>query len=101
MTQAAAPPPHLALTGADPSPLGQPQEQAPVDGPHAEVEIKSQLKPGSSLAKEEDPKPSDHLYKLQIRLCAYGISKRTLRAPTKENALALITVDIGSENTEE
>ena len=53
------------------------------------------------MAKEEDPKPSDHLYKLQIRLCAYGISKRTLRAPTKENALALITVDIGSENTEE
>ena len=29
--QAAAPPPHLGLTGADPSPPGQPQEQTPVD----------------------------------------------------------------------
>ena len=30
-TQAAAPPPHLALTGADPSPPGKPQKQTPVD----------------------------------------------------------------------
>jgi len=44
-TQAAAPPPLLALTGANPSPPGQPQEQTSVDDPHAEVEIKSQLKP--------------------------------------------------------
>ena len=55
MTQAAAPPPHLGLTGADPRPPGQPQEQTPVD-PHAEVEIKPQLKPRGSVAKEEDPK---------------------------------------------
>jgi len=40
--QAAAPPPHLALTGADPSLPGQPQEQTPVDNPHAEVETKPQ-----------------------------------------------------------
>ena len=40
VTQAAAPPPHLALTGATPSPPGQPQEQTPVDDPHVEVEIK-------------------------------------------------------------
>ena len=66
-TQAAAPPPHLALTEANPSPPGQPQEQTPVDGPHAEVEIKSQLKPRGSVAKEEDPKPSHQLYKLQIK----------------------------------
>ena len=39
-TQAAEPPPHLALTGANPSPAGQPQEQTPVDNPHAEMEIK-------------------------------------------------------------
>ena len=52
----AAPSPHLALTGADPSPPGQPQEQIPVDDPHAEVEIKPQLKPRGSVAKEEDPK---------------------------------------------
>ena len=56
--QAAAPPPHVALTGANPSPPGQPQEQTPVDNPHAEVEIKPQLKPRGSVAKEEDPKPS-------------------------------------------
>ena len=57
-TQTAAPPPHLALTGADPSPLRQPQEQIPVDDPYPEVEIKSQLKPRGSVTKEEDPKTS-------------------------------------------
>ena len=61
-TQAAAPPPHLALTGAGPSPPGKPQEQTPVDDPHAEVEIKPQLKPRGSVAKEEDPKPSHQLW---------------------------------------
>ena len=66
-TQAAAPPPHLALTGADPSPPGQPLEQTLVDNPHAELEIKPQLKPRGSVDKEEDPKPSDQLYKLQIK----------------------------------
>jgi len=50
-------PPHLALTGANPSPPGQPQEQTPVDDPHAEVEIKPQLKPRGNAAKEEGPKP--------------------------------------------
>ena len=66
MTQAAVPPPHLALTGANPSPPGQPQEQTPFDKPYAEVEIKPQLKFKVSVAKEEDPKPSPKLYKLQI-----------------------------------
>ena len=66
-TQAAAPPPHPALTGADPSPPGQPQEQTLADNPHAELEIKPQLKPRGSVAKEEDPKPSHQLYKLQIK----------------------------------
>jgi len=90
VTQAAAPPPHLTLTGADPSPPGQPQEQTPVDNPHEEVEIKPQLKPRGSVAKEEDPKPSPDLYKLQIkstwsaRQTVYGIYKRTLRTPTKK-----------------
>ena len=63
MTQAAAPLPHLALTGANPSPLGRPQEQTPVDDPHGEVEIKPQLKSRDSVAKEEDLKPSHQLYK--------------------------------------
>ena len=46
-TQAAAPPPHLTLTGANPSPPGQPQEQTPVDDPHAEVEIIHNWNPGA------------------------------------------------------
>jgi len=107
VTQAAAPPPHLALTGADPSPLGQPQEQAPVDGPHAEVEIKSQLKSRAVWLRKRTQNlptsctscrlnPQDQLG----RLCVYGIHKRTLRPPTKENALVLTAVDIGGKNTQ-
>ena len=38
-----------------------------MDDPHAEVEIKPQLKPRGSVAKEEDPKHSQQLYKLQIK----------------------------------
>ena len=66
MIQAAAIPPHLVLTGADPSLLGQPQEQSPVDDPHAEVEIKPQLNSRGHVAKEEDQNPFRQLYKLQI-----------------------------------
>jgi len=36
-----------------------------MDDPHAEVEIKPQLKPRDSVAKEEDPKPPHQLYKIQ------------------------------------
>ena len=79
-----------------------------MDNPHAEVEIKPQLKPRGSVTKEEDPKPSHQLYKLQIKStqstrqtrCLWNI-KRALRALTKENALALIAVDIGGKNTED
>ena len=42
------------------------QKQTPVDDPHAEVEIKPQLKPRGSVAKEKDTKPSHQLHKLQI-----------------------------------
>jgi hypothetical protein len=66
-TQATVPPPHLAHTGTDPNPPGQPQEQTPADNSHAQVEIKPQLKPKGGVAKEEDPKPSCQLYKLQIK----------------------------------
>jgi len=38
-----------------------------VDSPQAKVEIKPELKPRVSAAKEEDPKPSHQLYKLQIK----------------------------------
>ena len=73
VTQANLPPPYLALTGANPSPPGQPQEQTPVDDPHAEVEIEPQLKSKGSVAKEEDPKPSHQMDKLQIKsACVYG-----------------------------
>ena len=79
-----------------------------MDDPHAEVEIKAQLKPKGNVSKEEDPKPSQHLYKLQIkstwstgRLCVYGIYKRSLRILIKENALVLIAVDIGVKKTQE
>ena len=66
-TQATAPPAHLALTGANPSPSGQPQEQTPLDDPHSELEIKPQLKPRGRVAKEEDPKPSHQLCELQVK----------------------------------
>ena len=56
-TQGAAPPPHLVITGTNSRPPEQPQEPTSVDDPHAEVEIKPQLKPRGSVAKEEDPKP--------------------------------------------
>ena len=76
VTQAAAPPPHLALTGANPSPPGKPEEQTPVDDPCVEEEIKPQLKSRGKLAKEEDPKPSHQLYKLQTK--STGSTRKTL-----------------------
>ena len=75
-----------------------------MDDPHAEVEIKPQLKPGGSVAKEEDPKPS---HQLQIKSTGsqadsvYGIYKRSLRAPTEGNALALLAVGTGGNNSQE
>ena len=53
------------------------------------------------MAKEEDPEPFHQLYKLQIKSTQstrqtfdYGIYKKTMRGPTKENTLALTDVDI-------
>ena len=72
------------------------------------MEIKPQLKPRGSVAEEEDPKPSQQLYKLPMkstrstrRLCVCGIYERPLRVPAEENALALMTVGIGGKNTQE
>ena len=59
------------------------------------------------MAKEEDPKPSHQLYKLQIKFTQSTRQTlsmeyiKTLRAPTKENTLVLIAVDIGGKNTQE
>ena len=79
-----------------------------MDNPHVEVEIKPQLKPRSSVAKEEDPKPSTSCTRCRLnphdqlgRLCVYEIYKRSLRAPTKEKTPVLIAVDIRGKNTEE
>ena len=79
-----------------------------MDDPYPKVEIKSQLKPRGSVTEEEDPKPSHQLYSCRLnphnqlgRLYAYGMYKKTVRAPTKENALVLIAVDIGGKNTQE
>ena len=76
-----------------------------MDDSHAEVEIEPQLKPRGSVAKEEDLPTSCTSCRLNPHdqlgiLCVYGIYKRTLRAPTKENALVLIAVDIGDKNTQ-
>ena len=79
-----------------------------MDNSYPEVEIKSQLKPGDGVTKEEYPKPSHQLYSCRLnphdqlgRLCVYGIHRRSLRAPKKENTLVVIAVDIGGKNTEE
>ena len=79
-----------------------------MDDPHAEVEMKPQLKPRVSVAKEEDSKPSPSCTSCRLnphdqlsRLCAYGIYKRTLKTPTKENTLLLIAMDTGGKNTQE
>ena len=108
VTQAAVPPPLLALTGADPRPPGQPQEQTQVDDPCTKVEINHNWNPGAVWLRKKTQNlptsctscrlnPHDQLG----RLCAYGRYKRTLRAPTKENALFPIAVYTGGKNSQE
>ena len=54
-----------------------------MDDPHAEVEIKSQLKSRGSGTKEKDLKPYQQLYNLQIKptqstrqtLCLWNLTK--------------------------
>ena len=86
-----------------------------MDNPHLEVEIKPQLNPRGSVAKEEDSKPSYQLTSCRLnlrdllsRLCVYRIYKRPSRAPTKTKqnktnkqtkTLDLKTVDVGGKNT--
>ena len=87
--------------GANPSPPGQPQEQTPGDGPHAEVGIKPQVKPGVVwLRKKTQHLPTSSTscrlnpHDQPGRLCVYGIYKRSLRAPTEENAPVLTAADL-------
>ena len=79
-----------------------------MDDPHVEVEIKTQLKPRGSVAKEKDPKPSTSCTSCRLnphdqlgRHCVYGIYKRSLRTAIKENVLFLIVVDFRGKNTQE
>ena len=79
-----------------------------MDDPHVQMEIKPQLKPRGSVAKEETQNLPTSCTSCKLnphnqlgRLCVYGIYKRTLRAPTKENALVVIAVDVGGKNTQE
>ena len=73
-----------------------------MEDPHAEGHV-------GSVTKEEDPKPSHQLYKLQIKstrstrqtVSLEYIKGPTKETPTKENTLVLIIMDIGGKNTEE
>ena len=107
-TQAAAPPPHLALTGANPAPPGQPQELNHSGGPACRGGNKTSWNPGAVWLRKKTQSlptsctgcrlnPHDQLGSL----CVYETYKRSLRAPTKENTLVLIAVDTGGKNTEE
>ena len=77
-----------------------------MDDPHTDVERKPQ--PGAvQLRKKIQNLPTSctsfilNPHDQLSRLCVYGIYERPLEAPTKENALALIAVDIGGKNTQE
>ena len=107
-TQAAVPPPHLALTGANPSPPGQPQELNPSGRPSCRRANRTTVETQGQCGWGRRPKTFPAAVKLQIKstwsirqLCVCGIYKRPLRAPAKENALALMTVGIGGKNTQE
>ena len=79
-----------------------------MDDPHVEVAIKPQLKPRGSVAKEEDPKPSHQLYKLQIKstrstrqtLCLWEILKGTESAHKRKCTISYSCVHWRQEHTE-
>ena len=78
-----------------------------MDNPYVEVEITPQVKPRGSVAKEEDPKPSHQLYKLQIT--STQSTRQTLsmeyikviESSHKRKCTRSEAVDIGSKNTQE
>ena len=66
-----------------------------MDEPHAEVEIKPQLKPRGSVARAEDPNLPTSCTSCRLNaLCVYGVYKRSLRTPTKEKTLVQIAVEL-------
>ena len=87
---------------------GSLRSQTPEDNPHAEVEIKPQLKPRGSMARKKTQNLPTSCTSCRVnphsqlgRLYVCGIYKSLLRAATKENALVLIAVDSGGKKTQE
>lgn len=107
MIQAAALPPCSVLTGADPSPPGLPQEQTPVDDPHADVGIKPQTSFRGRVTKRIENLFTSCIsctlnpHDLAGRLYVYGLHKMTVSIHTKEKALALAAVNTGHKNMQE
>ena len=107
MIQAAALPSCSDLSAADPSPPRLPQEQTPVDDPHAEVGIKPQASFRGRVAKRIENlltsckscrlNPHDQAGRLYVD----GRHKRTVSIHTKGKALALAAVNTGDENMQE
>ena len=53
------------------------------------------------ILNPHDMKKKKKIHMINYVDSIYRIYKRSLRAPTKENVLVLIVVDIGGKNTEE
>ena len=75
-----------------------------MDDPHGEEGIKPRLSSKGGLPKEEDQNLSTSCTSYRLnphdqlgRLCVYGIYKRTMSVPTKDNTLALAAMDVGSK----
>ena len=78
-----------------------------MDDPHADMEIKTQLRPRGSVGKEEDPKPSHHCTSCRSnphdhlgRLWLWNTEKTTKRSHRRK-CTTLIAVDIGGKSTQE
>ena len=79
-----------------------------MDDLHAEVEIKAQLKPRDSMAKNEDPNPPHQLCKLQITsmqstrkiLCPWNIYKK-IESSHKRKHTNADGCGIGGKNIQE
>ena len=76
--------------------------------PTCRMGIKPQLNPRGSGAKEEDLKPSQYLYKLQIKsprstrqtLCLWNIQKDS-ESSQKRKQISSVAMDIGGKNMQE
>ena len=105
-TQAAIWPPQLALTGTNPNPPGQPQEQASGANPSGQPTCRGGNKTTIETQGQNQNLPTSctscrlNPHNQLGRLCVYRVYKKTLRAPTKENTLVLIAVYIGGKNTQ-